>query len=101
MIKLKPEVFSKQYCFKTKKTFQALKFIDKEELNDPPEISEKQFHNQLAEVTSDLIARRLNIYPKQALNLFFQSRVYQDLMASEDEFDQMMPADLFDLRQNK
>lgn len=101
MIKLKPEVFSKQYCFKTKKTFQALKFIDKEELNAPPEISEKQFHNQLAEVTSDLIARRLNIYPKQALNLFFQSRVYQDLMASEDEFDQMMPADLFDLRQNK
>lgn len=101
MIKLKPEVFSKQYCFKTKKTFQALKFIDKEELNDPPEISEKQFHNQLAEATSDLIARRLNIYPKQALNLFFQSRVYQDLMASEDEFDQMMPVDLFDLRQNK
>lgn len=66
----------------------------------PPEIREKQFHNQLAEATSDLIAKRLNIYPKQALN-FFQSRIYQDLMASEDEFDQMMPADLFDLWQNE
>lgn len=36
----------------------------------PPEIREKQFHNQLAEATSDLIAKRLNIYPKQALNFF-------------------------------
>ena len=29
-----------------------------------PEISEKQFHQQLAEAISDLIAKRLNIYPK-------------------------------------
>ena len=58
-----------------------------------PEISEKQFHQQLAEAISDLIAKRLNIYPKQALNLFEKSRVYKDLMNSDDEFDQMMPAD--------
>lgn len=66
-----------------------------------PEISEKQFHQQLAEAISDLIAKRLNIYPKQALNLFEKSRVYMDLMNSDDEFDQMMPADFFDLWQNE
>ena len=66
-----------------------------------PEISEKQFHQQLAEAISDLIAKRLNIYPKQALNLFEKSRVYKDLMNSDDEFDQMMPADFFDLWQNE
>ena len=38
-----------------------------------PKISEKQFHQQLAEAISDLIAKRLNIYPKQALNLFEKS----------------------------
>ena len=66
-----------------------------------PEISEKQFHQQLAEAISDLIAKRLNIYPKQALNLFEKSRVYKDLMNSDDEFDQMMPADFFFLLQNE
>lgn len=66
-----------------------------------PEISEEQFHQQLADATSDLIAKRLNIYPKQALNLFKKSRLYKDLMKSEGEFDQMMPIDLFDLWQNE
>ena len=28
-------------------------------------------------------------------------RVYKDLMNSDDEFDQMMPADFFDLWQNE
>ena len=41
-----------------------------------PEISEKQFHQQLAEAISDLIAKRLNIYPKQAVLLFVKQTAF-------------------------
>ena len=65
------------------------------------EISSTAFHQDRASATSKLIAERLNIYPEQALALFKQSKLYQDLVNSTGEFDQMLPADLFDLWKNE
>lgn len=34
LLQLKPKIYAKQYCFKTIKALQALKFLEKENLND-------------------------------------------------------------------
>lgn len=65
------------------------------------EPSNLEFHRQLADATSKLIAKELNIYPKQALLLFKKSLIYKDLMKSTHEYDRAMPDELFDLWKNE
>lgn len=65
------------------------------------EISDFEFHQQLAKATSKLIAKEFNIYSNQAFALFKNSLVYKDLMNSTDEYNRVMPDELFDLWKNE
>ena len=65
------------------------------------EISNQEFHQLLADETSKLIAKKLNIYQSQALTLFKKSIVYKDLMDSTNEYNRTTPSELFDLWKNE
>lgn len=62
---------------------------------------DKEFHLMLANATSEIIAKKFNISFKQASNLFKSSKIFDKLINSTDEFDQMMPSDLYNLWKNE
>lgn len=65
------------------------------------EISDLEFHQLLANETSKIIAKEFNIHQEPAFALFKKSAVYKSLMNSTDEYDRIMPIDLFDLWKNE
>ena len=65
------------------------------------ELTNRDFHLVLAKATSEIISKKFNISNEQAFNLFKLSDLFAKLMSSTDEFDQVVPEDLYELWKNE